>query len=302
MATEFGNIDDMLAGGKTSQHPETPEHQPDIVEDSPDVSYDEPESSGETPFEPQDYEEGEPEEPEEPEVKEPEQEYDEYGNAKAKPRTYTEDEVNERINKAVRERLARGNNNNNPAQQQQVQQQAKDFEYNPDAEGNWQQQLESFVEQTVSRMSQKEATRQQQYREEQAQAEFQDKFTQGMGKFSDFREVVGSQPVTDPMTIALRGMKDPASFIYAASKRNPQELQRISQLPDPVMQMVEMGKLEERMRKNAAGTKAPKPISRTREDAGLPVKDKKSSEPSIEDMIANADKKRMAQLKQRRAR
>jgi len=302
MATEFGNIDDMLAGGKTSQHPETPEHQPDIVEDSPDVSYDEPESSGETPFEPQDYDEGEPEEPEEPEVKEPEQEYDEYGNAKAKPRTYTEDEVNERINKAVRERLARGNNNNNPAQQQQVQQQAKDFEYNPDAEGNWQQQLESFVEQTVSRMSQKEASRQQQQREEQAQAEFQDKFTQGMGKFSDFREVVGSQPVTDPMTIALRGMKDPASFIYAASKRNPQELQRISQLPDPVMQMVEMGKLEERMRKNAAGTKAPKPISRTREDAGLPVKDKKSSEPSIEDMIANADKKRMAQLKQRRSR
>jgi len=302
MATEFGNIDDQLMGAKTPTQPETPEYQPEIEEDIPEVTEIEPESSGEPAYEPQDYDDGEPEEPKEPEVKEPEQEYDDYGNPKAKPRTYTEDEVNERINKAVRERLARGNNNNNAAQQQQVQQQAKDFEYNPDAEGNWQQQLEAFVEHTVSKMSQKEASRQQQYREEQAQAEFQDKFTQGMSKFNDFREVVGSQPVTDPMTIALRGMKDPASFIYAASKRNPQELQRISQLPDPVMQMVEMGKLEERMRKTAAGTKAPKPISRTREDAGLPIKDKKNSEPSIEEMIANADKKRMAQLKQRRSK
>ncbi len=226
-------------------------------------------------------------------------EYDDYGNTKAKPKTYTEEEVNDRINKAVRERLARLDRNGNNPSTQQVQQQAQqNFEYDPNAEGNWQQQLEVVIEQTVNKLSQKEVNRQQQQREERAQAEFHDKFTQGMDKFSDFREVVGAQPVTDPMTMALRGLKDPASFIYAASKRHPQELARISQLPDPVAQVLEMGKLEERMRKAAPGTKAP----RTKEDAGLPVKDKKNSEPSIEDMIAKADAKRMAQIKQRRSR
>ncbi len=303
MATEFGNIDDILEGGKTFSQPETPEHQPEIVEDSHDVVSDEPESSGEPAYEPQTYGEAEPEEESEPEVKEPEQEYDDYGNTKAKPKTYTEEEVNDRINKAVRERLARLDRNGNNPSTQQVQQQAQqNFEYDPNAEGNWQQQLEVVIEQTVNKLSQKEVNRQQQQREERAQAEFHDKFTQGMDKFSDFREVVGAQPVTDPMTMALRGLKDPASFIYAASKRHPQELARISQLPDPVAQVLEMGKLEERMRKAAPGTKAPRPVSRTKEDAGLPVKDKKNSEPSIEDMIAKADAKRMAQIKQRRSR
>lgn len=298
MATEFGNIDDMLAGGKTPQHPETPEHEPDVVDESPQ---DEPEITEEPAYEPQEYGDDEPSEDEEPEEKEPEQDYDDYGNPKAKPRTYTEDEVNERINKAVRERLARGNNDNQPPAKE-VQQQAKEFEYDPDAQGTWQSQLESFVEQTVSRMSQKEATKQHQERERQAQEEFHDKFSQGMGKFNDFREVVGAQNVTDAMTYSLRGMKDPASFIYAASKRNPQELQRIAQIPDPVAQIVEMGKLEERMRKSAPGTKAPRPVSRTKEDAGLPGGGKKSSEPSIEQMIAKADAKRMEKIKQRRSR
>jgi hypothetical protein len=224
---------------------------------------------------------------------------DEYGNAKPAAKTYTEEEVNERINRAVRERLARGGTQQ--PTEQAMQKQVAGFEYDPDANESWQQQLELFVEQTVSKMSQKQQAQVQREREQNAQAEFETKFTQGMDKFGDFRDVVGQQPITDSMTIALRGMKDPASFIYAAAKRSPQELARIAKIPDHVAQIVEMGKLEERMRKTASGTNAPRPVSRTSEDAGLPAA-KKKSEPSIEDLIAKNDAKKFAQIKQRRAR
>lgn len=301
MSTEYGNIDDVLMSGKTATQPETPEHQyREEVEDDLDVGTD----IGTNDYEPEPDDDRQQDESsdDEPEPEEP-KDLDDYGNEKAKPRTYSEDEVNERINKAIRERLARGNNQQQqPAAAQSVHQQTQQgFEYDPEGQGNWQQQLEMFVEQTVSKMSQKQATQQQQNREAQAQEEFVGRFTQGMDKFSDFREVVGAQPVTDSMTMALRGMKDPASFIYAASKRNPKELARISAIPDHVAQIVEMGKLEERMRKAAAGTKAPKPISRTKEDAGMPHKDKNAA-PSIEDLIAKSDARKLALVKQRRGR
>ena len=122
-----------------------------------------------------------------------------------------------------------------------------------------------------------------------------------MDRFSDFKDVVGSQPITDPMTYALRGMNDPSAFIYAASKRAPQELQRISNISDPYVQMVEMGKLEERMRKTPMTTKAPRPVSKTVDNSSIPVQQKKG-EPSIEDLIAHADAKRRAQLTSRRGR
>jgi hypothetical protein len=291
--SEFTNIDDVLSSAKSPLHPETPEHQPEMEE-----SIDEP-----VEFESQSYDE-EPEESTDSEPKEAEpKDYDDYGNEKPKSKMYSEDEVNERINKAIRERLARGNNQTQqqPAQQAVQQQTQQNFEYDPEAGGNWQQQLEAFVEQTVSKMSQKQVNQQNQYREQVAQAEFESRFTQGMDKFRDFRDVVSMQPITDSMTIALRGMKDPASFIYAASKRNPQELQRIANIPDAVTQMVEMGKLEERMRKAATGTNAPKPISRTKEDTGLQYKDKKG-EPSIEQLIAQSDARRMTKMKLRRGK
>lgn len=297
MATETTNIDDILMSGKTDTQPAAPEYQPEIEDEG------KTEEGEESPgYEPQSYDENK----EEQEEEESSSETDDYGNTKPKAKTYTEDEVHERINKAVRERMARFERNNPTQQQalpQQVQQQvAQDYTYNPDGEGNWQQQLESFVEQTFTKINQRQVSEAQQQREARVQAEFQDKFTQGMEKFSDFRQVVEHQPITDPMTIALRGLKDPASFIYAASKRHPEELQRISQIPDNVAQMVEMGKLEERMRKNATGTKAPRPLSRTKEDTGLPYKDKKNSDPSIEELIARADAKKRAMLVQKRGR
>jgi hypothetical protein len=137
-------------------------------------------------------------------------------------------------------------------------------------------------------------------REAQTQQEFEGKFRDGMGKFHDFVDVIGELPfeITNPMTLATRGMADPAAFLYAASKRNPQELERISKIRDPYAQMTEIGRLEERMRKNKPTTKAPRPLDRTRENASIPAP-KKKSDPSIEDLIAQSDAKKLNRIKGR---
>lgn len=232
--------------------------------------------------------------------------HDEYGNEKPKKssKTYTEDEVNERINKAVRDRIERFEKNNGVQQQpqpspQQVQQ-AKDngLTYDPNSEQDWQQQLKSFIRQTQEETQREQVMRSQQAREQQAQAEFESKFHQGMGRFSDFRDVVGSQPITDAMTYATRAMTDPAAFLYAASKRHPAELERISRIQDSTVQMVEMGRLEERMKKSAASTKAPKPIDRVYEDAT--IAEPKKRETSFEDTLAMNDANRMSKMRKRR--
>lgn len=312
MATETSSIDDLLMSGKTSTQPEAPEHQYEDNLDMPDhgqppeVDYghaEEVNSEKNSQVDQNEYENDEPEHDSSDDLTDVES-LDEYGNEKPKPRMYTEEEKNEAVNKAIRERLARLKSQDQPMPTvQQVQQAQQDFNYNPDSDQGYQEQLETFIERTFNKISQRQLTQAQQQREQAAQAEFQEKFTQGMERFSDFREVVGSQPITDPMTHALRGIKDPTAFVYAASKRHPQELARISQIPDPYAQMVEMGKLEERMRKTAQGTKAPKPLQRTREDAApVPVSKKKQDGDSIEDLIAKADAKRRAQLTARRGR
>jgi hypothetical protein len=302
MATEYGNIDDFLQSGKSAVHPATPEHQPEVTENDYDdtPSYDtEPEPVKGIELDSHDDYQQEHEDEPEPETKAVEKEVDEYGNEKAPPRTYTQEEVNEMFRKRFK--------NHNPQQtneqiQQQVQQ-ASDagFEYNEDSNVPWQQQLEQFVEHTVKKISQKEQQQQVQQREQNAEMEFKDKFTSGAERFQDFREVVETQPMTNFMTMALRGMKDPSAFIYAASKRAPAELQRISQIGDPYAQIVEMGKLEERMRKSPTQSKAPRPVARTRDDGKLTIENKKK-EDSIEDMIARSDAKRRAQQAAKRGR
>ena len=62
--------------------------------------------------------------------------------------------------------------------------------------------------------------------------------------------------------------------------------------------MTEMGRLEERMRKNKPTTKAPKPLGRTPEDAHAP-QPKKKEEPNGDDLLARADAKRLNTVKQR---
>jgi hypothetical protein len=137
-----------------------------------------------------------------------------------------------------------------------------------------------------------------QVREQNAEREFHGKFSKGMERFSDFRAVVGSQPVDDAMTLSLRGMADPSAFIYAASKRQPGELKRISELPDPYARMVEMGKLEERMRRNKPTTRTPRPLGRTREDATTKVTPKQK-DTTGDDLLAKADAKRLSTVRTR---
>lgn len=299
------SIDDLLLGGGTppkTEKPETPENEyldgPDEPEElEPD---DEPEPEDDDTH-------GEPEELGEPEDDddEPEtfKEYDDYGNEKPKPRMYTEEEHKEILNKAIRERFERFQRNNPEAavQQptpQQIQQQTKGFEYNPDSEQSLPQQLESFIEQTVTKMTSKRDEQARAQKEAEIHAEFEEKLVSGMQRFGDFRDVVGQYEITNPMTLATRAMADPAAFLYAAAKRHPQELERIAKLRDPYAQMTEMGKLEERMRRNKPTTKAPRPLGRTQDDGGMPAPKKKREE-TIEDMIAKADAKKLNRIKGR---
>lgn len=296
----ISNIDDILTGSKTNTQPHAPEHV-DSGEDLP-MTMEEKEEKIEnfqdpsSPTEDYSYEEAESTE----ESKELKPDVDEYGND-SKP-----------DNDVIRDRLARQAESLNRKHQQelenmrmqlaannapaQVQQAAQDFEYNPDASGDWQQQLASFVKQTVNTMQSEQNQAVQRQKEVKIQQEFEAKFHDGMSKFGDFYEVVGKQPITDAMTIATRALKDPAAFLYAASKRNPQELTRIAALQDPYSQMVEMGRLEERMRKTSTATKAPRPLSRTNGDTAIEHKTAPKA-PTIEQLIARADAKKLAQRK-----
>jgi hypothetical protein len=301
MATVTSSIDDLLSGTATPSQPETPEHNEATHNDSSESLY---ETETETEFSKPDMSEDKEDENIESQSITPETEVDEYGNSK------------EPENKEIRERLKKQAESLNRKHQAeieqlrsqlahqgaspQVQQAAQDFNYNPDAEGDWQQQLAQFVEQTVSNMSTKQQREQDAMREREVHREFETKFHDGMGKFNDFVEVVGAQPVTDAMTMALRAVKDPAAFIYAASKRHGAELQRISQLRDPYSQMVEMGRLEERMRKAPQGTMAPKPVGKTSGDSTQKFTEKKG-ELSIEDQIRQAESRKMAKMKQYRS-
>jgi len=226
---------------------------------------------------------------------------DEYGNEKPAPRQYTQEEADEYANRIVRERLARIERNaaSMPTPQQQQQAASQGFKYDAESPEDWQQQLAAFTEQVIVQREQRQMQQAHQQREERERAEFAHKFQSGMGRFNDFTDVVGNQPITDAMTEALAGIQDPSAFIYAAAKRAPQELERISRLPSKAAQMVEMGKLEERMKQIKPATKTPKPISRTQEDMTSKLTTERK-EPTIEELIAKEDAKRRALQAQRR--
>ena len=130
-------------------------------------------------------------------------------------------------------------------------------------------------------MSQKEQQNAQEQREKSMQAEFEDKMYRGMSKYRDFQDVVSKMPISDTMLLSTRQMKDPAAFIYAASKTQGKELQRIAQIQDAYHQAAEMGRLEERMRKIRAGTGSPRPVSEIKGD----VENNSYVRPSVDDLI-----------------
>ncbi len=190
-----------------------------------------------------------------------EDDVDEYGTKVGKKKLYTEDEVQ----RMIRDRLKRGQQTEQ--QQQAVQQAAKDFTPDPESNETWETQLESFVEKTFQKMTQKKVEAEWRQKEDESQAEFEIKFSHGMSKYNDFKDVVTGKPITNAMMLATRTMKDPAAFIYAASKQQPKELARIAAIPDAVTQAVEIGRLEERMKKARIVPASPKPATRVKGDA-----------------------------------
>lgn len=297
----ISSIDDLLASGHTHTQPATPEHQPDEPDEIEELEPEEPQYEDEEPGEEDSHEDAE----EEREEREPKEiETDEYGNEKEPENK----EIRERLKKQAEsmERRHRAEIESLRAQlaQQgaspQVQQAAKDFEYDPEASGDWQQQLAQFVKQTVNSMTREQEEARKNQEETHLNAEFEGKFRQGMSKFDDFVDVISGLPfeIDNPMTLATRAMSDPAAFLYAAAKRHPGELERISKMRDPYAKMAEMGKLEERMRKNKPTTKAPRPLGRTTEDSSRPVA-KKTKDASGDDLLAKADAKRLNTVKSR---
>lgn len=308
----ISSIDDLLMGTGNSQQATTPEHKDkqekaDIEEMEPETpEYETDDSPSETP-DADDEGEGKLEGKAEGKDESDDEgfEEDEYGNKKDRMSKGMKDRLDRKEKQHQREIEQRDyelqqlrSQLSNQGASSQVQKAAADFEYNPNDETSWQQQLTDFVKQTVKGMHTDEQQKTREIEEQTAQREFQQKFTKGMDRFGDFREVVSNQPIDDAMTLALRGMSDPSAFIYAASKRQPGELERISKLRDPYARMVEMGKLEEKMRRNKPTTKAPRPLGRTREDASSKVI-AKQKDTTGDDLLAKADAKRLNTVRSR---
>lgn len=204
-------------------------------------------------------------------------ELDEYGNQIPKARMYTEEEVN----KIMRDRFSRGSFANNPQQQSQVQEAAKNFEPDPNSAESWEDQLKGFVKETINDINKETENKQWQERENQKQAEFEGKFTTGMQRYKDFHQVVNQVPLSDAMVMAVRDMEDPAAFMYAAAKTQSAELNRIRALTDPFAQAVQLGKLDEKMKKVRTLSKTAQPLQPTKGD----VSSKDRPRQSIDDKI-----------------
>ncbi len=286
MATESSSIDDLLSSVVSG----TP---------APEPLYEQPiQEANSEPFKIEGDEYGEPERIEMPNdanqshntSEQSTDEGDEYGN---KP---------EPDNEIIRERLSRQARKHeaematlraqlNVQQAQQVQEAAQGFEYNPDASGDWQQQLASFVKQTVNNMTTEREQEQHRVREAHVQMEFESKFRDDVQRFPDFEQAITDvgAAISDPMVYATRSMKNPAAFLYAAAKRAPVELQRIAKIQDPYAQIAAIGALEVTLRQTKPATKAPKPIGRSADDGTMPQKVEKGE--SIEDLIAASEQR-----------
>lgn len=321
----ISSIDDLLMGVGNTQQATTPEHKDKLQKqyeekapieelesdepkyddtddntlDSDDLGDDTDESEGDT-------DDDTDEKPKNKDIpKDDESEEDEYGNPKERMSKGMQDRLDRKEKQHQREIEQRDRELHELRQQlegrgasKEVQQAVKDFKYNPDEEVSWEQQLSDFVKHTVTNMTNENQQKERQIQEQKVQREFHQKFSKGMDRFTDFREVVGSQPIDDAMTLSLRGMTDPSAFIYAASKRHPLEIERISKLPDPYARMVEMGKLEERMRRNKPTTKTPRPLGRVKEDATSKVTPKQK-DTTGDDLLAKADAKRLSTVRSR---
>jgi hypothetical protein len=280
---EAKNIDDVLVGAMTAhmtgekvpqpvehvvEHIETPDIKNDEVQESQDIQAETPTNSVESSNKPVTEEKAATDSP-----------IDEYGNPVEKARLYTEEELNQRI----RDRLSRGKyaeEQYQPPQQpiQQPQQQVDD-----DVEEDWRTQLRREIRTEMTQAQQEANENAWRQQESAKQADFESKFTSGMGKYQDFQQVVANKPITDHMLLATRNLDNPAAFIYGAAKLHPQELSRIASIQDPYAQASEVGRLHERMiKERKVASDAHKPLQAPKGD--LPQKNA-PSKISLEDRI-----------------
>lgn len=195
---------------------------------------------------------------------------DEYGNPIAPKKTYTEDEVQ----RMIRERVSRIKTpvQNQKSYEDQLKQSYQQPQQNQQeiGEDNWEKQLESFIDQRLEQRYKAEQLRSWQEKEIQRQTEFEQKFSIGMERYSDFRDVVANKPITDAMMLAIRNLDNPAAFIYGASKLHPAEIDKIAKIEDDRIQAMEMGKLHERMiKERKMVSSAPRPIEPAKSDMEL---------------------------------
>ena len=190
---------------------------------------------------------------------------DEYGNPvepQEKQKVYTEEEVQ----RMIRERLARGKHTEQ--QSEPIKQQNND-ESN---EEDWRVTLKNEVKNINQELERERHDQQWRQQETERQADFEHRFTSGMEKYSDFKQVIAGKSITDTMMMATRSLENPAAFIYGAAKTHPQELERISKISDPFAQASEVGRLHERMIKDKKlVSNAPRPLETINGD--MPTKD-----------------------------
>ncbi len=203
---------------------------------------------------------------------------DEYGTEISKPeKVYTKAEVEAMI----RDRVSR------LKQTESQQPDSINNQTNDIPEGDWEAQLESFIDQTLSKREKNIQQQEWKQKAHEDQLRFEEKFNNGVEKYPDFESVVYGKALTPQMVMATRGMSDPAAFIYAAAKTQAKELERISSITDTYAQAVEMGQLAERMRKSRSQvSKAPKPINAPKGD----ISEKVERTRSIDDKLQLAEK------------
>jgi hypothetical protein len=208
---------------------------------------------------------------------------DEYGNKVGKKKMYSEEEVQNMI----RERFNRGRWKEQEAPQ--IRKDAENFEPDSESEESWEVQLDKHIDKRIETRERRAQELDWKKREEETQAQFEVKFSQGMSKYDDFGDVVKGKPITNHMMMATRSFNDPASFIYAAAKLHAKELDRIANIPDTVAQIAEMGRLEERMRKAKATASSHKPVQKHAGDAASEV----DARPNIDQLIISHAKSKL---------
>jgi len=249
-----------------------------------------------------------PDDDEEPDNTDQAAKIDEYGNeiVPKEEKMYPESEVN----KMIRERLARGNHGQAPtaAEVAKVTEQVTQTMDSDSTEADWERELSKVVDKIVTnKLQAKEQERVQSQRqadeakwreqESRVQAEFEEKFTTGMDRYSDFKTVVSDKPITDAIMVGIRGMPNPAAFLYAACKQQPKEIERIAGIQDFPTQMLELGRLDEKIRKANNVTKSSRPLSNHKGD----VSDKFDELPKF-DVDSAIEKDARVKLNQRQGK